>query len=544
MASDRFTYDLASRRYRDSQTGRFLSKRTVRNLRDAYLDAAKETTATLAEGLEAGSLTLTQWQRRMRTVIRDVHVGVAALGGGGRNAMTASDWGKVGAQVQDQYEYLDNFTRQIGDGELSLAQVTARAGLYVDAAVQGFERAKVARIGDLDLPAYPGDGGTPCVTGDTYVGSGAIERIYRRWYEGSIINLETADGHKLTVTPNHPILTDQGWVPAGLLRYGQNLVCYALQDGDTAAQHNPDSTPTMIRKRFSAAQAERRCRHEQGPMDFHGDGMNGQVDVITVNRLLGNDTDPSVTQPLKDHVLAEAHYGFRLAGKRLANELIGRRCLTTDFVVSSMGEALPLVSAKLGHSECHGLGTVPGSHACRSEALVNGASGNVEVSSNRVDAFTGEIEPDYLSHSHVRSWRESFSGKHHPDSSESAPDSPASHACSQSQSSDALPGLYTLQQLIRCDWIPFHGYVFNLQTASGHYHANGIIIHNCLGRCLCEWEVTSGDEGITASWKRNGADSCDGCVEREQEYAALLFPAGEETDAEERLLRAGRNGKR
>lgn len=157
MASNRFQYDLASRRYRDTDTGRYLSKATVRNLREAYLDAAKETAAALSERLADQQLTLRQWERGMRATIRDAHVGAAALGGGGRNAMTAADWGAVGQAVQAQYGWLSEFSREIAAGELSGVQVAARSQMYVDAGATAFERARVARIGDLSLPSYPGE---------------------------------------------------------------------------------------------------------------------------------------------------------------------------------------------------------------------------------------------------------------------------------------------------------------------------------------------------------------------------------------------------
>ncbi len=50
-------------------------------------------------------------------------------------------------------------------GKMSAKQMGARAEMYLDGSTQAFERGKAASYSrDLDLPAYPGDGSTECLS--------------------------------------------------------------------------------------------------------------------------------------------------------------------------------------------------------------------------------------------------------------------------------------------------------------------------------------------------------------------------------------------
>ena len=46
----------------------------------------------------------------------------------------------------------------------------------------------------------------------------------RRYYTGNVITLITASGNKITITPNHPILTAEGFVAAGTLKEGDEII--------------------------------------------------------------------------------------------------------------------------------------------------------------------------------------------------------------------------------------------------------------------------------------------------------------------------------
>jgi hypothetical protein len=164
MAAVNWQWEEATKRYRSKDTGRFLSQQTVRDLRDGWTETQKQTVTDLAGKLASQQADLAAWEGLMREHIKTVFVAEAALGRGGRNAMSAQDWGYVGSTLKEQYSFLRGFTEEIGRGTLSEGQIAARGQLYIAAATQAFERARASSYSALILDQYPGDGQTACVS--------------------------------------------------------------------------------------------------------------------------------------------------------------------------------------------------------------------------------------------------------------------------------------------------------------------------------------------------------------------------------------------
>jgi len=79
------------------------------------------------------------WRLLFREELKGEYIRQAILGKGGRAQMTQSDWGVIGNQLKFQYGKLDNFTKEIASGNLSEAQIRARANMYINSAGQAFE---------------------------------------------------------------------------------------------------------------------------------------------------------------------------------------------------------------------------------------------------------------------------------------------------------------------------------------------------------------------------------------------------------------------
>lgn len=67
----------------------------------------------LAEQLKNGSITLAEWQASMREYLRAEYTTAMILAKGGREFVTAADWGFVGSELKKQYQYLDQFAQDI-----------------------------------------------------------------------------------------------------------------------------------------------------------------------------------------------------------------------------------------------------------------------------------------------------------------------------------------------------------------------------------------------------------------------------------------------
>ena len=80
----------------------------------------------------------------MRDTIKGEYVRQYLLGRGGRDQMTAAEYGRIGGLLAHQYsEYLDEFARKIEAGELSEAQIARYAEQYLEVARIAAEYGKV-----------------------------------------------------------------------------------------------------------------------------------------------------------------------------------------------------------------------------------------------------------------------------------------------------------------------------------------------------------------------------------------------------------------
>jgi len=158
-------WDQASKRYRNTETGRYMGGRQMLPLRDEFIDAQKAAAGDLADRLAAGEITTNRYVEEMRGLIKTTYIDEYALAHGGRNNMTSRDFGIVGNMCRDQYAYLNTFAGEINAGDLSPAQIRARGRLYIESASQAYERAQAevrGISGPHALPAYPGDGTSAC----------------------------------------------------------------------------------------------------------------------------------------------------------------------------------------------------------------------------------------------------------------------------------------------------------------------------------------------------------------------------------------------
>lgn len=153
---------------------------------------------------------------------------------------------------------------------------------------------------------------TECLPGDTLVNGANITAAYRRWYRGPLVKVITDTGREFTGTPNHPMLTLRGWVALGNLTKEDSLLGYVcdveprLASFSGAGNIDVEAPPATIAEIFDSLAAvgvlERR---RTGKPDFHGDGLNGHVDVLRPNGILRFGRFAEVTKSLVNGVLSQ-----------------------------------------------------------------------------------------------------------------------------------------------------------------------------------------------------------------------------------------------
>jgi hypothetical protein len=291
--------------------------------------------------------------------------------------------------------------------------------------------------GDL-MPIHPG-----CVPGDSVLspiagGSthladfawGEVEAVSRRLFEGELIEFVTARGDEVRVTPNHPVLTAKGWIPAHLLSEGDTVFSSGSRERVVTGGPYVNERPAFAEDVFDAARmAFPLVRVPLAAEDFHADAAEGEVEIVYTH---GNFPTPRNADPVQ----GASELGFVHAhGGRVALDGSG-----------ALGPLIPRSLAALGSGM--GGGYLSG------DLLRGHPTSSVEASGTapaRFDAPAGEFSP------------------------ESAP-------VYASQGLDLVRRLASDvegDRVVKLRRVGWSGHVFNLHTREGWYSSNNHIVSNC-----------------------------------------------------------------
>jgi hypothetical protein len=277
---------------------------------------------------------------------------------------------------------------------------------------------------------FPGDSRIPFADG--------VEKAYRRYFSGPLVILQTASGRKLRATPNHPILTVHGWLAIGTLNEGDYVIETAEQHFD-AFEKNDDNAIPFISEIFSALQE---CGGVQSTRDgqlhqFHGDGSDGDVDIVDAARVLTFGRRPKHAFGIgRDGLESRKQFGFPMpaivaAGVRAVELFLKRSLAAGAGLMRGLDQLAPAVFAFARHADHVGFRAVPQRYV---EMMSQGA---------------------------------------------------ARDAQSFGQAQEAFPFKVRATRVVKVERRQWAGHVYNLQTESGWYIADGIIAHNC--RCYITW---------------------------------------------------------
>ncbi len=125
-----------------------------------------------------------------------------------------------------------------------------------------------------------------------------IKGLTKRYYEGELIEITTVGGIKLAGTPNHPVLTQHGWVALNSLNEGSHIFSAGFRNVMSSRDPNIDNTPIAFREIFNFANII--FPHKRAAIiteNFHGDGIIGDVKIITPKGFLRNSLQIIFSKP-------------------------------------------------------------------------------------------------------------------------------------------------------------------------------------------------------------------------------------------------------
>jgi SPP1 gp7 family putative phage head morphogenesis protein len=208
------------------------------------------------------------------------------------------------------------------------------------------------------------NGHVNCIPAGAIVSGPRVIGSMTRWFNGQVVDIETASGCFLTVTPNHPILTPNGWVIADHLHKG----CYVISSGNTKGPSfpiNPDDYQVESRIEQVAATFGgslpmfTKCM-PTSPKDFHGDGGGSNIHVVRTYRHLWDGLNSTLSQPLPELQFGRGNFQFaRLMGYSTLNFLFHGVFSSTHSLVRCFRVFLVLLSGSIGHHQAIGSGLPP-----------------------------------------------------------------------------------------------------------------------------------------------------------------------------------------
>lgn len=291
-----------------------------------------------------------------------------------------------------------------------------------------------------------GKGPTPpqhfnCLPGDALVAPrGRIAAVYCRRYEGFLYVIKTADGHVVRVTPNHPILTTAGWQPAQSIKVGNQVFSRSIIPSELIEECQERDAVATAEDVFGAFRKSVTVLSVEVPTtapDFHGDAWSSnprvnfakQVAVVLADRELLLAVNPGLLKILHNRNLEWANLAAAASSHpELSSFTVGT---TTLSGVSSGGQCLALSGRSTTHP---------------SELLL---------------ASVSKLAPGLQDDPLYGTWRDV-------------------ELLSDAANTNAI--VIGGNDQINVTWVgrePFSGHVYNFETESGTYWADGILTHNC-----------------------------------------------------------------
>lgn len=345
------------------------------------------------------------------------------------------------------------------------------------------------------------------VPGGTVLAEGVMAHS-RREYDGPVITLVTSKGNRITVTPNHPILTPEGFVPAGMLQEGQEIIEatgeYRLLLGKAPNDINIPTPVEEIGHSIIQTCGGTTVRVKGSPVQFHGDGSSdSEVNIVFPERFRVGEGDVFRCKPVREKCFPSAHFRrLFLLPECALFQFFNRALCATHSVMSRFGLVSSIKLVPVDGKELSDLGwrtTTSLCDFCKCKPLVVEFKKTAELLFVRLKKSGGNV---------VKLLSPGSFGKGNPKLSFNScenfgrkPKFPTKFRTSDPLVVGRLEklsrdGVLVVSKLSHISPSEYHGLVYNLQTRYGFYVYNNIVTHNCLHSILPYTTVGRSEEEI------------------------------------------------
>ncbi len=325
-----------------------------------------------------------------------------------------------------------------------------------------------------------------CIVPDTKIIAPDIEAMTRSNYSGDVIEAILSDGTRLTVTPNHIVLTTRGWVRAKFLTQADNVISYGGWDESTvktgAYPTDNDSVPTAEQLFASLVKTNggSSASMPSTTVDFKGDVIpNSKVDIVFVDGELRNKLDPFFSQCVSDVILVDTFKNIEriLPSNRTLAEFLVCTGIAADGIMSGLSVAGVFLASSFSHHELVSMRVVSNYDTRLQETISDNRPADTKFFSDRVFANSRSIQRD-----NCRDVNAGLDGAEgNAFFSEDITNFSLGDSVNIGNFLRNFAGLIKINNVVNVATRYYSGHVYDASSMSTLYTANGVITSNC--RC-------------------------------------------------------------
>lgn len=329
------------------------------------------------------------------------------------------------------------------------------------------------------LPAHPN-----CVVGETSIFAPDYVAAFVTTYSGPVYEITFANGTRLTTTGNHMFLTDKGFIPAKSLDKGENVFCGSRKViSDRFFTPDNNRQPSRIDKivdAFSKSQGVTSVSVPTSSKYLHGDAefCDSYIDIIAPECLLRGDYESFFHEFLGKHFFSKAlDNAFSFDIKRYFPPMFFGLWLASNCHMSGMAILDVFFSGTSGHHDPIRFGVSSDGNPSIVQNTFNNNLSAVIPSSKLFHGLSRQIQANKFILGNTDA---DFSSRkpHFPNTSQDGINTNSNFI---SHLRKTLIGVIPFTQVVSINIRYFSGHMYDLQTISSLYQANGIVTSNCRG---------------------------------------------------------------
>jgi len=335
------------------------------------------------------------------------------------------------------------------------------------------------------IPRHPN-----CILGDSIVDAPDVVAAMSGNYSGQVIKIATAKGRVITVTENHILLTQFGFVPAKFLYQGLHLVDAPVPDNQIINGPDNNGNKLCIADVFTSLRESTSMFSMSMPLspeNLHGDGrsFDSEICVVRPDSKLRDQFNPTIrSQSIEDQlpIFQLGYFKSSLARCSSFAEFFKSIAFAADSSMGLCRDGLAILLGGILKTNNVSLASSTWLNAILTQATANGVSGTMELLRDCLNAH-----PILKQFQRLIDWdRNTFSNSGTVDFDaslfKSVLDSVAFNAHAFGNMGDTFSGKMSFDRVVNIEC--FHVAntpVFDLFTKSTIYSVNGVLSSNC--RC-------------------------------------------------------------